>query len=286
MEQARDFLQEAEALARLLAPLDDAEFALQTQFKGWTINEIIQHLLFFDRLAGLSVTDPAGFDAAYAELNDLRVAGMSLTRSTDRLLGGLRGVELRRTWETGTKELAALFEQTDPKARVKWVGPDMSARSSITARLMETWAHAQAIYDVLGVRRVNADGIANIVRLGMNTFGWTFANRGEAVPEQMPQLRLFAPSGVLWTYGDDQNGESIEGLAEEFCMVVTQTRNIADTSLRVNGPIARRWMEVAQCFAGPPRTPPQAGTRYSLVDQPLGGPKAPASANASTRESS
>ncbi len=56
--------------------------------------------------------------------------------------------------------------------------------------------------------------------------------------------------------------ECIEGPAEDFCMVVAQTRNIADTRLRVSGKDARHWMNVAQCFAGPPRTPPAPGTRF------------------------
>ncbi len=264
MEQARDFLVECEGLSRLLAQLSEDDFKRETQFKNWTINEIVQHLYFFDRLAGLSVSDPDAFDAGYVTLNEKRAQGLGLPQATDELLDGLRGRALRTTWQQGTKELAAIFERTDPKARVKWVGPDMSARSSITARLMETWSHAQAIYDLLGARRVNTDGIANIVRLGVNTFGWTFVNRQEPVPDAMPFVRLQAPSGAVWTYGDADSGESIKGLAEEFCMVVTQTRNIADTSLQVSGPNAARWMEVAQCFAGPARMPPPAGTRFSV----------------------
>lgn len=265
MEQAHDYLAECDALTDLLAQLDDAGFERPTQFKGWTINQILQHLYFFDRLAGLSVTDPENFDAAYGGLNDLRGKGMSLTQATDIVLDGLRGAALRDAWAIGTRELAAIFGRTDPKARVKWVGPGMSARSSITARLMETWAHAQAIYDLLGVRRTNSDGIANIVRLGVNTFGWTFQNRGEPVPEMIPLLRLEAPSGEIWTHGDARSGERIEGLAEEFCMVVTQTRNVADTSLQVSGPVATRWMAVAQCFAGPPSEPPAAGSRFGVA---------------------
>ena len=31
---------------------------------------------------------------------------------------------------------------------MKWFGPDMSVLSSISARLMETWAHDQAVYDL------------------------------------------------------------------------------------------------------------------------------------------
>lgn len=286
MEQARDFLEECEAVANLLSGLSAADFARETQFKTWTINQIMQHLLFFDRLAGLSVTDPERFDRAYGALSDLREKGMDLAQATDHALDGLEGIALLRAWEQGTHELAALFTQTDPKARVKWVGPEMSARSSITARLMETWSHAQAIYDELGVRRTHGDRIANIVRLGVNTFGWTFVNRGEPVPDEMPLLRLEAPSGAIWTYGNADSAESIEGLASEFCMVVTQTRNVADTGLRIRGSVAAQWMAVAQCFAGPPRTPPATGSRFLKAGQSLDGPNAPEARKASSRVTS
>ncbi len=141
----------------------------------------------------------------------------------------------------------------------------MSARSSITARLMETWAHSQAIYDELGIARVNGDHIRNIVVLGFNTYGWIFANRRMDVPEPRPQLVLTAPSGEVWTYGEEAGEEKIEGLAEQFCQVVTQTRNIADTELVVTGPNAKQWMDIAQCFAGPPNDPPAPGLRRIRV---------------------
>jgi hypothetical protein len=47
--------------------------------------------------------------------------------------------------------------------------------------------------------------------------------------------------------------------------VVTQTRNIADTGLKVTGPNATAWMEIAQCFAGRPEMPPAPGTRCLSV---------------------
>ena len=137
----------------------------------------------------------------------------------------------------------------------------MSVRSSLTARLMETWAHGQEVFDVLGVVRRNGDRIRNIVVLGNNTYGWTFKVRREAVPEPRPHLKLTAPSGEVWLYNDPSESEVIEGLAEEFCQVVTQVRNIADTALKVTGANARNWMSKAQCFAGDAETPPPAGTR-------------------------
>jgi hypothetical protein len=43
--------------------------------------------------------------------------------------------------------------------------------------------------------------------------------------------------------------------------VVTQVRNVADTRLKAVGAAAVAWMANAQCFAGPPETPPSPGTR-------------------------
>jgi len=56
----------------------------------------------------------------------------------------------------------------------------------------------------------------------------------------------------------------VAGDATEFCQVVTQTRNVADTRLDVKGETAVRWMAMAQCFAGPPEDPPEPGTRHTV----------------------
>ena len=140
----------------------------------------------------------------------------------------------------------------------------MSVRSSITARLMETWAHGQEIYDLLGVVRQDTDRIGNIVVLGIKTFAWTFRNRGLEVPGTTPRVRLTAPSGDIWEWNADVESDCITGFATEFCQVVTQVRNVADTGLEVRGNVAKRWMSIAQCFAGPPETPPEPGTRFTL----------------------
>ncbi|KCZ91831.1 TIGR03084 family metal-binding protein [Hyphomonas johnsonii] len=264
MQQAQDFLDETEALAALLAPLADSDFLQQTAFKDWTVDMVLRHLHFWNKAALLSLTDEAAFKALVADVSGA-VKGGSLPVHEAAYFNGLSGQALRTAWRTLAAETASAFSKTDPSRRLAWVGPSMSARSSITARLMETWAHGQEVYDQLGVVRQNADRIRNIVVLGVNTYGWTFANRREEAPQPMPHLVLTAPSGETWTYGDVQDGERIEGLAEEFCQVVTQTRNIADTALSVTGPNAARWMAHAQCFAGPPKEPPPPGTRKTRV---------------------
>lgn len=262
MQQALDFRDESDALHALLAPLGDKDFDTVTLFKGWTIDNILRHLHVWNIAVGKSLDGEAAFADFLKSLMGTE-RGIAFTLMEGRYLDGLSGSALLAAWHYEYKQLCDRFVLADPKARLKWVGPDMSALSSVTARLMETWSHAQAIYDVLGVERVEADRIGNIVRLGVNTYGWTFKNRKEEPPGPMPRLRLTAPSGTIWSYGEGD--DLIEGKAAEFCQVVTQCRNIGDTSIITTGPIAERWMAIAQCFAGPPQDPPPAGARYRVV---------------------
>jgi len=261
LEQAVDFRQESEALYHLLEPLGEEDFERQTLFKGWTLNDVIGHLHHWNWAADYSLRDGEAFQAWVTELMS-EAAVQGLRAIENRWLEGLKGRQLLETWRNYYLEMSERFEAVNPSQRVKWAGPDMSVRSSITARLMETWSHAQAVYDLLGVKRVDTDRIRNIAQLGINTFGWTFHNRGEAPPGDVPGVRLTAPSGAIWEWNVENTRGLVEGSATEFCQVVTQTRNIADTALIVSGPVATQWMAVAQCFAGPVEIPPQPGVRH------------------------
>jgi uncharacterized protein (TIGR03084 family) len=138
----------------------------------------------------------------------------------------------------------------------------MGVRMFTTARQMEIWSHAQAIYDMKGIERPAAAArLRNIAEIGVRTFGWTFTVHKLPVPPSVPHVRLTAPGGEVWEWNDGAS-DRVEGDALAFCQVVTQTRNVADTTLVVTGDIARHWMSIAQCFAGPPETPPARGTRF------------------------
>jgi uncharacterized protein (TIGR03084 family) len=265
LEQAQDFFEENEALNALLLPLTDADYLQPTLFKGWTIDTIMRHLHVWNIAADLSLRGELEFTAFMKALM-AGERGRNLTEYEADYLDNLSGAELRAAWADQYRGMTARFAEADPKARVKWVGPDMSIRSSISARLMETWAHAQAVYDVLGKERIDTDRIGNIVRLGINTYGWTFKNRTIDVPQPIPFVRLTAPSGLVWDFGDENAEECISGSASEFCQVVTQTRNIADTALTVTGQNAQLWMSIAQCFAGPPNDPPAPGQRHKCKE--------------------
>ena len=258
MQQAHDLRAEGAELYELVRSLDADVWARQTPFKDWTVNDVIAHLHTTDRVAHLALTDADEFRAMAAR----RERAISSSGAASSRFALPSGPELGACWHAYLGELCDLLAETDARARIPWFGPDMSARMFATARQMETWAHGQDIYDLLRVPRTHTDRIKNIAVIGVRTFGWTFANRGLEVPPVAPYVRLTAPSGAIWEWGAPETADRVEGSAVEFCHVVTQGRNIADTDLAVTGETATRWMAIAQCFAGGPEEPPIAGQRH------------------------
>jgi uncharacterized protein (TIGR03084 family) len=261
LPQAADFREEVDALHALLVTLPDGDWERSTRFKNWTVNDIVQHLHEGDLLAASSVAGADAFAQMRAETQVLRDSGLTRVEVTRRRMGDLTGRRLLERWRGQAVELCEKLSVLPVETRLKWAGPDMGVRMFTTARQMETWAHGQAIYDLMGIARAPTDRLRNIAEIGVRTYGWTFANRGQSPPGPAPQVCLAAPAGAVWEWGEPSPGNRIEGSALEFCQVVTQVRNIADTGLRLNGEPARIWMSLAQCFAGPPEDPPAPGMR-------------------------
>lgn len=262
MEQAKHFLEEINVLYELVSPLDEADYERKTLFKNWTINDILVHLHFWNMGADLSLNEPDKYDDMMKQFFDAIQTGN--LRKHENAVIHERGQALVEVWYDLSKKVADDFSTVDPKQRLKWAGPTMSARTCISARQMEVWAHGQAIFDLLGKDRVEADRIKNIVILGINAFGWTHQVHKLPMPENMPCVKLTAPSGSEWVFGENNTKQLIKGQAADFAKVVTQTRNIADTELVVTGTDAITWMKHAQCFAGPAEKPPEAGLRKKV----------------------
>jgi uncharacterized protein (TIGR03084 family) len=154
-------------------------------------------------------------------------------------------------WRTSRAAEVAAFRPLQPDLQLAWYGPPMKARSAVIARLMETWAHGQDVVDALGLTRVPTDRLFHIAELGVKTFSWSFVNRGLDVPTDRVRVALDGPNGLTKTW-NEQFYNSITGSVEQFCLVVAQRRHYLDSGLVIEGDTARRWMEVAQIFAGPP----------------------------------
>jgi len=250
ISESNDFLAESEALHQLIVDKTDGQLSETGAFKGWSFHEIIRHLHVWNKMAFYSLNDADEFQKQFESLASGLLEGQGHREAELNWFGDMAGAELLTEWKTYYRELAAAFVEADPEHRVPWAGPPMSAQSSIIARLMETWSHAQAIYDELGVVRQNGDQIKSIAELGVRTYRWTFNNRQQETPLPKPHLRLTAPSGAIWTWNDESTEELVTGDAGEFCQVV------------VTGPNATLWMSVAQCFAGAVEDPPAKGLRF------------------------
>jgi uncharacterized protein (TIGR03084 family) len=267
LEQIIDFQAECCELADRLDGLVPAQWGRVTQFNGWTINDVVLHLHASDYMAMASVHSPDAYAALRAGMMEQRQRGFSMIEEARRRFPDLHGPQLLREWRDQAASLCTLLGAKDPNERLSWPGPGMAPRMFATARQMETWAHGQEIYDILGLNRVNRDRIRNIAFLGTKTYEWSFRNRGLPVPAAMPRVELKLPSGQVWTAGEAGGQDEISGEAVEFCQVVTQVRHVDDTHLKLTGKVARAWMQIAQCFAGAPVDPPAPGTRFR-VEQP------------------
>lgn len=252
--------EEGDALYGLLQARPEA-YERKTQFKAWTVRDVLIHLHHSDVMALTSLQGEEAFGALTVELMGAIGSGQTLIEYSRAWLGDVDTPALVEKWRETFLAMADAFDAQDPSQPLPWFGPPMRVRMFATARQMETWAHGLAIYDVLGLEREESDRIQDIVFIGTKTFKFAYDVRGMAVPEAMPRLELTSPSGALWTYGEA--GENrIRGTAVDFARVATQTRAVADTDLVVEGPIAEQWMTIVQCFAGMPSPPPEPGTRF------------------------
>lgn len=250
--------------AALLATLDADTWRRPTVFFDWTPWDQLAHICLLDEASVLAATDAGAFARQAAALRTRRAAGEEISAIARATYAKLDGPALLRHWRDGTHgvspALLAAMAQRAPRDRLPWFGPEMSARSFATARLMETWAHGQDVWDLLRRPRPATARLRHIATLGVNTYAWSFANRGLTVPEPAPHIRLHAPDGAVWEWNAPSDAHHVYGTAADLCRVVTQRRHVADTTLQVAGNGAA-WLAIAQCFAGPPADGPAPGLR-------------------------
>ena len=259
-EITADLVAEQDALDDVVANLDDAAWARPTPSPGWTVADQIGHLWFFDRSATLAMSDPEAFRAHRDQLLAEFAAADDPTLNEAR---AMTPSELLDAWRDARAGLAAATTGVDARARIEWYGPSMGARSFLTARLMEAWAHGtdivDTVADIVGPdARPTTDRCRHIAQLGVITRGWSYANRGLTPPDGSVDVVLTSPSGQQWEWTTDDAVASVQGPAEDFCHVVTQRRYLDDTALVTTGDAARDWLVRAQAFAGPATDGPAA----------------------------
>ncbi len=248
-----DLLAEQAALDTIVSGLTDEQWALPTPSPRWSVTDQIGHLAYFDESAAWAIADEDRFRASLADLGPALDPDASPEAIDDLTLGTFRAMsseQLLAMWRANRQQLADAAATLADDTRVIWYGPSMGAKSFLTARLMECWAHGQHIVDAIGAQRESTDRLQHIAQLGFITRNWTYLNRGLDLPTSAVRVELAAPSGGSWRFGPDDAQQSVVGTAVDFCLVVTQCRHVDATELVVTGDEAHDWMSKAQAFAG------------------------------------
>ncbi|MHB1519009.1 MAG: TIGR03084 family metal-binding protein [Acidimicrobiales bacterium] len=249
-----DLAAEQTALDDVVRSLDDEQWHLPTSSAGWSVADQIGHLAYFDCAASMAIIDPPAFARSVEAL----VESVPEVGQDAFTLGEFRALEppeQLNQWRVARIRLAGASATLSDGDRINWYGPPMGAKSFLTARLMETWAHGGDVAEAVGAALLPTDRIRHIAQLGYLTRGWSYAVRGEQPPKGRIRLELSGPSGETWTWGPGEADDAVCGTAEEFCLVVTQRRHLDDTAL-LTGELGRHWLLRAQAFAGPPSVGP------------------------------
>ena len=254
-----DFADEVAGLDAVVTGLDEAGFATPTPAEGWTIADQLSHLAGFDEAARTAIVDPEGFladlDRRITEGDDPIAAYTATGRS-------MSGADVLEWWRRARVDLLDAARPLDPKARIPWYGPPMSAMSHLTARTMEAWAHGQDVRDALGLPPAVSHRLRHVAHIGVGARAFSYALNGIELPATAVDVVLTAPDGSHWTWGPGDSPDRVEGDALSFCLVVTQRRHRDDVALTVTGAGAEQWIGIAQAFAGDPgggRAPGQFG---------------------------
>lgn len=244
----KDLTAEGDALDALVADLDEAGWRTPTPAAGWDVATQISHLAWTDEVAVKAATDKEAWDAVVL----VALADPAGFVDTEARAGATATpAALLGRWRAGRASLRSTLAAYDG-GRLPWFGPAMSPTSMATARLMETWAHSLDVHEALGVTPEPTNRIRHIAHLAVRTRDFAFVANSSNPPAGEFRIDLVAPDGDVWAFGPEDAGQTVTGSALDLCLLATQRINRADTDLVATGPDADRWLDIAQCFAGPP----------------------------------
>ena len=250
-----DLRAEGDQLAATVDELGPAGWTLPTPAPGWTVATQVVHLMWTDEVAVLAAHSHESPDAKQAWDDVVLAAIEDPMGYVDRAayeLAELPRDEMLARWADSRSALRTALAGLPPGHKMPWFGPPMSAASMATARFMETWAHALDVYDAAGDRPAPTDRIKHVAHLGVRTRNYAYSVHQEEPPAEEFRVELTAPTGDTWTWGPEDAAQRVTGSAYDFCLLVTQRVNRADTDLVAVGDDAEHWLGIAQAFAGPP----------------------------------
>lgn len=238
-----DLEAEQAVLLALMEALPDDRWDVASPAEGWSLRDCVVHLAETDESALAGVEGRT--QERRGERQGVLTAGQ--VRSHEMPVS-----QVRDWYRRSAAALIAALRRVGDEDRITWVGRPMSARSYVTARLMEHWSHGLDIHDAAGVTPVDTDRLRHIALLGHITRDYAYRAHGMAPLETPLYVELRARSGAMWSFGPPDAPDKVYGPAGDFCRIVTQRIHPSDTALRCEGDHAYEFLTVAQAFAGPP----------------------------------
>ena len=246
---------ETDQLRQTVASLGEDGWTRSTPAEGWTVATQVAHLLWTDEVAVLSARAMRS-DADKKAWDDVVLEALAdplgYVDAGAFAIAGLPRDDVLARWSVARNALREALLGYPAGERMPWFGPPMSPASMATARFMETWAHAQDVYDAAGHRPRPTDRIRHVAHLGVRTRSFAYSVHGEEPPAEEFLVQLTAPSGETWSWGPADASQTVTGSAYDFCLVVTQRVHRDATDLVAAGADAEHWLSIAQAFAGPP----------------------------------
>jgi uncharacterized protein (TIGR03084 family) len=251
MDSIVDALAEQQAeLSSLLDPLDDDGWAKPSPCEGWSVADVVLHLVQTNGMAQASLDD------RYDEFLEEMLVGARIATDVDDGAAAMverdRGMpndELNERWRTEAAALTASFAAADPHRRVQWVVGRLSVRTLTTTRLAETWIHTGDVAEALGILLPPTPRLEHIARLAWRTLPYAFERGGRTLTGPVA-FELEGPDGAPWRFTPDGDAlTTIRGPGAELCMVAGRRVEPGETDLEGDGPDAAAVLELVRTYA-------------------------------------
>ncbi|MGH2795777.1 MAG: maleylpyruvate isomerase family mycothiol-dependent enzyme [Actinomycetota bacterium] len=231
-------------LEAVLRDRSEEDWLIPTPAHGWDVRDQVSHL---------ADTEEIAFDTSTGGPRQLNAEALSFPSPEAFTESGcdkgrkMKGPEVLEWWVTGAAKTRGVLENKDPKERIPW-GLGMSARSFVSARLMETWAHGLDVRAALKEEPNITPRLRDVAWLIFRAFPYGFSYAKREMPTGTLRMELDF-DGDRWDFGPDTADNLITGDAGEFCRVGVQRMKLADAkTLKAQGRLAEEALQVARAF--------------------------------------
>ena len=166
-----DLETEDDRLEKILAGLSDSQWAASSAATGWTVRDVVVHLMQTDEAVVRSIeglASPILEERPAGELDDAMARAVSGEEAPPE--------EIFERWRTARRAASGALRAADPSTPLPWATNALKPRVLATTRLAEHWAHALDITVPLGVPFPDTDRLRHIAWLAHRTlpyaYGW------------------------------------------------------------------------------------------------------------------